>query len=81
LKVGKKYLRQILKVFKIIYISVKLRRNEYEESGIVGEEPADKENTGRTSDKYVGKSKLQKNHGQRHLSACDDQPIRFLSPF
>jgi hypothetical protein len=55
--------------------------DEYEKSGIVGEEPSNKENTGRTSDKYVGKPKLQKNHCQRYLSACYDQPIRFLSPF
>jgi hypothetical protein len=55
--------------------------DEYEKSGIVGKEPANKENTGRTPNQYVGKSKLQKNHGQRHLSARYDQPLRFLSPF
>jgi hypothetical protein len=32
--------------------------NEYEKSGIVGEEPANKENTGKPSDQYAGKSKL-----------------------
>jgi hypothetical protein len=80
LKAGKKYLHKVLNAFKIVYIC-KFQEGEYEESRIVGEKPADKKNIGRTSDKYVGKSKLQKNHGQRYLSARYDQPIRFLSPF
>jgi hypothetical protein len=59
----------------------KKRRDAHEKSGIIGKEPANKENIGRTSDQYVGKSKLQKNHCQRHLSARYDQPLRFLSSF
>jgi hypothetical protein len=75
-----KYLHTRRKVFKIIYMFIQ-GENEYEESGVVGEEPTDKENIVRASDKYVGRSKLQKDHSQRYLSACYDQPICFLSPF